>query len=61
MSDMPDIGIYWTEGVLTTNQPMMLEAYSTCARCGSFVNATDRHEDWHRWIEGPRLPPGLMR
>ncbi len=48
---LPNIGTYWTEGALKTTRDMMLEAYSTCARCGAFVNMPDRHEDWHRIVE----------
>lgn len=51
---LPDIGTYWTRGALRTSQDMALEAYRTCARCGSFVNSEDRHEDWHRLVEAGR-------
>lgn len=48
---LPEIGAYWSEGVLTTDKPMQQEWYATCARCGAFVNMKDRHEDWHRAVE----------
>jgi hypothetical protein len=53
---LPPIGTYWTEGTLPTGRATMVEAYSTCARCGAFVNSPDRHDDWHRKVERP-LPP----
>lgn len=46
------IGTYWTTGTLPTERATMVEAYATCARCGAFVNSEDRHEEWHRAIEG---------
>lgn len=49
---LPPIGTYWTEGALRTSRDLALEGYSTCARCGAFVNAPDRHDDWHRLVEG---------
>jgi hypothetical protein len=48
---LPEIGHYWTEGTLTTERATLVESYSTCARCGAFVNSPDRHDDWHRAIE----------
>lgn len=49
---LPPVGTYWTTGALKTNPAHMpLESYATCARCGSFVNSEDRHEDWHRAVE----------
>lgn len=46
---LPPIGTYWTTGTLPTDRsPMVKEAYATCARCGAFVNAEDRHDEWHR-------------
>lgn len=48
---LPPIGTYWTTGALTTGRHMFEEAYSTCARCGAFVNAEDRHDDWHRAVD----------
>lgn len=51
---LPEIGHYWTEGALTTERATLVEAYSTCARCGAFVNSPDRHDDWHRAIEADR-------
>ena len=51
---LPPIGTYWTTGSLQTFRAMQLEGYATCARCGSFVNSEDRHEEWHRAVEGGR-------
>jgi hypothetical protein len=48
---MREIGAYWTKGNLKTTSPI-LEAYLTCARCGCFVNDEERHEEWHRHVEG---------
>ena len=48
---LPEIGHYWTEGSLKTERATLVEAYSTCARCGAFVNSPDRHDEWHRAIE----------
>lgn len=53
---LPPIGTYWTEGGLITARHNMQEAYLTCARCGAFVNTSDRHDDWHRAIERV-IPP----
>jgi hypothetical protein len=50
LTDLPDIGTYWTEGSLMTGSGPH-EFYTTCARCGSLVNSPDRHEDWHRLVE----------
>lgn len=52
---LPDAGTYWTTGTLQTAYGP-LEAYATCARCGSIVNSPDRHEDWHRLIESAMSP-----
>lgn len=54
---LPPIGTYWTEGGLPTLNNTLVEAYQTCARCGSFVNSEDRHEAWHRAVER-FTPPG---
>lgn len=54
MAELPDVGTYWTVGTLPTTNPMHLEGYQTCARCGAFVNSPDRHDDWHRLIEEAR-------
>jgi hypothetical protein len=51
---LPEIGRYWTEGTLKTERAALVEAYSTCARCGAFVNSPDRHNEWHRVIEEER-------
>jgi hypothetical protein len=51
LSDLPDVGTYWTTGALPTDRGLHLEGYSTCARCGAFVNSPDRHNDWHRLVE----------
>lgn len=50
--ESPQPGTYWTQGVLTTFNPMMREVYATCARCGAFVNSTTTHDKWHRTVEG---------
>lgn len=51
---MPPVGVYWSSGALATDNPMHLEGYWTCARCGAFVNSQDRHEEWHAMVEGSR-------
>ena len=51
LSNLPDVGTYWSTGRLPTSRSGFEECYDTCARCGSFVNSPDRHEDWHRAIE----------
>lgn len=49
---LPAIGTYWSRGALPTARALTHECYATCARCGALVNAEDRHEEWHRAVEG---------